>query len=81
MGSIIRHRIDYNGVGALRGQRHTAKINPSTAGPLGIMPLVLFLILFSGLVDIVTAVFTQFGALFPLLEFNKFLNFVTQLKD
>ena len=22
MGSIIGHRIDYNGVGALRGQRH-----------------------------------------------------------
>ena len=24
MGSIIGHRIDYNGVGALRGQRHIA---------------------------------------------------------
>ena len=31
MGSIIGHRLDYNGVGALRGQRHIhpAKINPS----------------------------------------------------
>ena len=30
MGSTIGHRIDYNGVGALRGQRHIpAKINPS----------------------------------------------------
>ena len=30
IGSIIGHRIDYNEVGALRGQRHipTAKINP-----------------------------------------------------
>ena len=31
MGSVIGHRIDYNGVGALRGQRHIpTKINPST---------------------------------------------------
>ena len=30
MGSIIGHRIDYNGVGALRGQWHKAKINPLT---------------------------------------------------
>ena len=32
MRSIIGHRIDYNGVGALKGQRHTypAKINPNT---------------------------------------------------
>ena len=27
MGSIIGHRIDYNGVGALRGQRHIASKN------------------------------------------------------
>ena len=32
MGSIIGRRIDYNGVGALRGQRHILKINPSTPG-------------------------------------------------
>ena len=31
MGSIIGHRIDYDGVGAPRGQRHIpSKINPST---------------------------------------------------
>ena len=32
MGSIIGHKIDYYGVGALRGQSRTypAKINPST---------------------------------------------------
>ena len=30
MGSIIGHRINYNGVGALRGQWHKAKINPRT---------------------------------------------------
>ena len=31
---LIGHRIDYNGVGALRGQRHyPAKINPSTPPP------------------------------------------------
>ena len=30
MGSMFGHRIDYNGVGVLRGQRHDpAKINPS----------------------------------------------------
>ena len=30
MGSIIGHRIDYNGVGVLRGQRtYPAKIDPS----------------------------------------------------
>ena len=35
MGSITGHRIDYNGVGALRGQRHilSAKIYPSTSPP------------------------------------------------
>ena len=27
MGSIIGHRIDYNGVGALRGQRHIPSKN------------------------------------------------------
>ena len=32
MGSIIGHRIDYNGVGVLRGQGHMlVKINPSTS--------------------------------------------------
>ena len=32
MESIIGHRIDYNGVGALRGQRHiSSKINPPTS--------------------------------------------------
>ena len=31
MGFIIGHGIDYNGVGALRGQRHiSSKIDPST---------------------------------------------------
>ena len=32
MGSIIGHRIDYDGVGALRGQRHipSKNCNPST---------------------------------------------------
>ena len=35
MGSIIGHRIDYNGVEALRGQGHIpSKINPRTAPPL-----------------------------------------------
>lgn len=35
MESITGHRIDYNGVRALRGQRHAypAKINPSTPSP------------------------------------------------
>ena len=34
MGSIIGHRIDCNGVGALRGQRHIpTNINPSTPPP------------------------------------------------
>ena len=34
VGSITGHRIHYNGVGALRGQRHIPrkKINPSTPG-------------------------------------------------
>ena len=27
IGSIIGHRIDYNGVGALRGQRHVSSKN------------------------------------------------------
>ena len=27
MGSIIGHRIDYKGIGALRGQRHTPSKN------------------------------------------------------
>ena len=42
MGSIIGHRIDYNGVGALRGQQHTPSKNlthepppPNPALPLG----------------------------------------------
>ena len=42
MGSIIGHRIDYNGVGALRGQQHTPSKNlthesppPNPAIPLG----------------------------------------------
>ena len=35
MWSIIGYRIDYNGVGALRGQRHPAKINPNTPIPQG----------------------------------------------
>ena len=34
VGSIIGHRTDYNGVRALRGQRHIpSKINPSTPSP------------------------------------------------
>ena len=39
MGSIIGYKIDYNGVGVRRGQRHptyTAKIDPSTP-PGGLM--------------------------------------------
>ena len=41
MGSIIGHRIDYNGVGALRGQRHiSTKINPST--PPGKLQVIVF---------------------------------------
>ena len=41
MGSIIGHKIDYNGVGALRGQRHIPsqnwpglEINSSVMGPI-----------------------------------------------
>ena len=33
MGSVIGQKIDYNGLGALRGQRH---INPSTPPPPGV---------------------------------------------
>ena len=34
MESIIGHRIDYNGVGALRGQQHIPEnIDPSTSQP------------------------------------------------
>ena len=34
MGSIIGHRIDYNGVGALRGPRHISRQNnPNTHPP------------------------------------------------
>ena len=45
MGCIIGHRIDYNGVGALRGQRHIpSKSQPETPPPpplpLGMMPQV-----------------------------------------
>ena len=37
MGSIIGHRIDYNGVGALRGQRHIHNKNlPEYPPPPGI---------------------------------------------
>ena len=36
MGSIVGHRIDYNGVGVLRGQRHiSSKPDPSTPLPPG----------------------------------------------
>ena len=36
---MIGHRTDYNGVGALRGQRHIpSKINPSTPFPPGNVP-------------------------------------------
>ena len=39
VGSIIGHRTDYNGVRALRGQRHIpSKINPSTPSPPGNVP-------------------------------------------
>ena len=33
MGSIIGHRIDYNGVGALRGQRHIPSKNLPKSQP------------------------------------------------
>lgn len=40
MGSIIGHRRDYNGVGALRGQQHIPEnIDPSTPQPPPPSPL------------------------------------------
>ena len=38
MGSIIGHRIDYNGVGALRGQRHIPSKNSRKYSP-GFFPV------------------------------------------
>ena len=61
MGPIIGHRIDENGVGALRGQRHVpAKIYPSNTP----RPPRSFERLFS--------YFTQFGGVFHCLNFDKF---------
>ena len=38
MGSIIVHRVDYNGVGALRGQRHIPRKNlPEYPPPPGVL--------------------------------------------
>ena len=34
MGSIIGQKIDYNGVGALRGQRHIDPHNQQAQGPI-----------------------------------------------
>ena len=61
MGSIIGHRIDYNGVGALRGQQHIPSKTfeyPSTPSPRGFERLFLC--------------FTQFGGVFHFLNFDKF---------
>ena len=33
MGSIVGHKIDHNGIGALRGQQHIPSINLSTPPP------------------------------------------------
>ena len=61
MGSIIGHRIDYNGVGALRGQRRIPGKNlPKNPPP----PPRGFERLFS--------CFTQFGGVFHFLNFDKF---------
>ena len=61
MESIIGHRIDYNGVRALRGQRHVPrKIYPSNNA----LPPWAFERLFS--------CFTQFGGVFHCLNFDKF---------
>ena len=35
MGSIIGHRIAYNGVGALRGERHIPSKNKPTCATIG----------------------------------------------
>ena len=61
MESIIGHRIDYNGVGALRGQRHVhRRIYPSNTPH----PSRAFERLFS--------CFTQFGGVFLCLNCNEF---------
>ena len=61
MESILGHRIDYNGVGALRGQRHVPRKTYPNNTP---RPPWAFERLFS--------CFTQFGGVFNCLNFDKF---------